>query len=399
MDGVIITSARYQSALAVARCLGRHGIKVACGEDRRAKTAIFPLAFYSQYCAQRFTYPSYQDDADGFIQAIVDFARKEAGKYGVLMPIDAETIVISRYRERIEAEVPHLKIPVHEHEYLTMANDKAKVMALAHKIGAPTPKTHILSSPDEVGEVAGKVAYPAVIKLPSSKGSKGFGIAHNKEELIQKYGNTLRQHHLRTGSELPLIQEYIPGRGYGVSFLFNQGEMRARFTHRRLRESFATGGPSVLRISTSHPEMEEYATRLLEALKWHGVAMVEFRLDERDSTPKLIEINPRFWGSLYLAISAGVEFPWLLYQMALHGDVSPITHYKIGVRARFLWGDLRSFPGNFSGASNKLRFVKEFFAPRRETYDDLSLRDPVPALVQVLNPIARLLATGHMRGE
>ena len=398
-SGVIITSAKYQSALAMVRCLGKRGIKVACGEDRRARTTLFPIAFYSKHCTERFIYPSYEDNEEEFIKAIISFAKKNVARFSTLIPVDAETLIISKHKHKIEAAVPHIKIPIHQHKYLSLANNKAKVMTLASEIGIPTPKTLVPISPDEVEEIACEMTYPVVIKLATSKGSKGFSIVYSKKEILKEFNDTNNKYPVLAGSELPMIQEYIPGIGYGVSCLFNHGELRAKFTHRRLRESAATGGPSVLRISDSHPEMEDYAIRLLEKLEWHGVAMVEFRLDERDNTPKLMEINPRFWGSLHLAITAGVEFPWLLYQMALHGDVNPVTDYRLGVQARFLWGDVRSFPSNFAGASSKIRFMKEFFAINNVTYDDLSLQDPAPALVQIINPIARLLATGHMVGE
>jgi len=398
MSGVIITSSEYRTALVACRCLGKHGVKVACGGEKEAKFAFFPPAFYSKYCSKRFVYPSYRDDTDGFVEAIIDFANKNK-EYEVLMPIDAETSVISKYKEMIEVKAPHLRVPVHEYKYIDIANNKRKMMELANDLGIPIPKTHTPSSLKEVEVIAAEIEYPAVIKLPSAKGSKGFVITYSKDELLQKYGNTFSKYCFPTYSEAPLVQEYIPGTGYGVSCLFNRGELRAKFTHRRIRELPITGGPSVVRISASHPEMEEYAIKLLKSLNWHGVVMVEFRLDERDNQPKLMEVNPRFWGSLHQAISAGVEFPYLLYQMVLNGDVDPVTNYKIGVKARFMWGDMQAFPEHLLASNSKVKFLKDFFNFKNETYDDLSFEDPLPAVVQVLNPVVRLLRTGHIGWE
>ena len=69
--------------------------------------------------------------------------------------------------------------------------------------------------------------------------------------------------------------------------------------------------------------------------------MVEFKVAE-DGTPYLMEINTRFWGSLQLAIDAGVDFPWLLYKLACGQPVTPVTRYKTGRRLRWLLGDLDS---------------------------------------------------------
>jgi hypothetical protein len=108
-----------------------------------------------------------------------------------------------------------------------------------------------------------------------------------------------------------LVQERIPKEGdsLGVSALFDENSrVKAAFVHRRLREYPITGGPSTLRESVSRPEILELGLSLLKALDWFGVAMVEFKMDPRDDTPKLMEVNPRFWGSLQLAISSGVHF-------------------------------------------------------------------------------------------
>jgi len=73
--------------------------------------------------------------------------------------------------------------------------------------------------------------------------------------------------------------------------------------------------------------------------QWHGAAMVEFKV-RPDGRPYLMEINPRFWGSLQLAIDAGVDFPWLAYQLAAGITTDPVDGYRIGVRNRWLLGDL-----------------------------------------------------------
>jgi predicted ATP-grasp superfamily ATP-dependent carboligase len=72
---------------------------------------------------------------------------------------------------------------------------------------------------------------------------------------------------------------------------------------------------------------------------WHGVAMVEFRITP-DGTPYLMEINTRFWGSLQLAVNAGVDFPWLLYQITCGSQVMPVSDYRTGIRLYWLLGNL-----------------------------------------------------------
>ena len=101
--------------------------------------------------------------------------------------------------------------------------------------------------------------------------------------------------------------------------------------------------------------------KLLKKLNWYGVAMVEFKADIRDNIPKLMEVNPRFWGSLPLAIYSGVDFPWLLAKMAINGDIEPITSYKKGVKLRFLYMDLSVAKQYlFSSQPDKLPFLIRF---------------------------------------
>ena len=93
--------------------------------------------------------------------------------------------------------------------------------------------------------------------------------------------------------------------------------------HRRIRERLVMGGPSTCAESVYDSKLLDYGLRVLKNLKWHGVAMVEFKKDSIDGEFKLMEINPKFWGSLDLAIASGVDFPYLLYNMTIRWRYKP----------------------------------------------------------------------------
>ena len=138
-----------------------------------------------------------------------------------------------------------------------------------------------------------------------------------------------------------LVQQRITGPGLGVFLLAWDGRTLAAFAHRRIREKPPTGGVSVYRESVAvAPELREYSERLLERFHWRGVAMVEFKQDAATGTPYLMEINGRFWGSLQLAIDAGVDFPEMLLGVTMGEAREPMRGFTEGVRCRWLWGDV-----------------------------------------------------------
>jgi predicted ATP-grasp superfamily ATP-dependent carboligase len=192
-------------------------------------------------------------------------------------------------------------------------------------------------------------------------------------------------------SGLPFIQEHVPGTDYVAAGLFHHGEPRAGIVARSIRNLPPAGGLMVVRVSVVQREMAGYLEALAAEMKWHGVIMADFRLDERDNTPRLLDVNPRLWGSLYQAVASGVEFPCLLYRMALDGDVSPAPAGEAGVRTRCLWNDTRALPAYLRRPGSRLRTIREFLDFRATKYDDMSLRDPLPVLAMALNIPIRLV--------
>ena len=143
-------------------------------------------------------------------------------------------------------------------------------------------------------------------------------------------------------------------------------------------------------------EIEEAAERLLRALGWYGVAMVEFRRDPRDGRYKLIEVNHRFWGSLQLAVVSGVDFPALLCRLALGEEPGPVPDYPAGVQCRWLFpGDLMHFLSN----PDRMRLEPGFFrfsGPELH-YDVGSWSDPLPVLLVLADVLTRGLRPSTWR--
>jgi predicted ATP-grasp superfamily ATP-dependent carboligase len=376
MSAIVIHSQGNKS-LAIIRSLGKKGIPVVTTDSSR-----FAAGFYSRYTKSHIITPSPVLQPEEFIRVIEKRVKK--GDIDVLLPSNsAETLLISQHKDRLE---PFVNVPFAPYQKMMQLHNKETLSILASDLGIPIPQTFAPRNFEEIKTIAQKVSYPVVIKPKESTSSKGVLYAQSHEDflaILKKY----RENFYTGKTKLPLIQEYIPGDGYGVSVLFNKGELRGLFTHKRLREYPLSGGPSTLRESIHHEQMERIAVDLMKAVDWHGVAMVEFKLHQETKKPYVIEVNPRFWGSINHAIASGVDFPYLLYTMAVDGDVHPVIDYKTGVKTRFLLNDIRALYSMYKIKKDFQFFSHELFA--KYAADELSWDDPLPFFMYLGREIAK----------
>jgi len=359
---VFVTDGHFRKTLALVRSLGEKGVSVTVGERTFLNTS-----FFSKYCSNRVVYPSPRRYPQRFIEYLLREIKKH--HYDCLFPMEEETLLlIAKYRSEI-SKYTYLLIP--ELEKIEFVRDKGKLIQFAETHGIPVPKTYpSFSSP------LPSFPIPAVIKPRISSGSFGILYVKKREELQPSYQKVHERY------PFPLIQEYIPDGGgtFGLSALFDEAsKVKAAFVHKKLRMYPVQGGPSTLRESVNHPQIMEIGLSLLKALKWVGVAMVEFKVDPRDGLPKLMEVNPRFWGSLQLAILSGIDFPYLILRMAKGEKVEPVLNYEVGRRCRWLLlGDILHFLSNPNRFKLNPSFF-HFFDPN--TSDDiLSKKDPFAVL-------------------
>ena len=323
-------------------------------------------------------------------------AEVKAHHYDVLISQGEEGLLeLSKHRDLF---LPYVKFPMVDHETFLKAYNKKETLKIALENTIPCPKTYIVNNVEDVKKIKDELIFPVIMKPTISEGTLGLRYITLQEDLIETYEKTTR-----TFGEM-IIQELIPpgGATYGFEGLFNKNsEPRAIFVHQRLREYPLTGGPSTFRVGVENKEIIALGTRLLQSLGWYGIAMVEFKVDPRDNTPKLMEINPRFWGSLPLSIASGMDFPYLLCKMAVDGDISRVPDYKKGVKARVLfYTDFLYLLAVMKGLStpwgyqspDRGKTLYEFlkFYEKDIVYDNLSWDDPVPGLLKILSPLIKM---------
>ena len=401
---ILVLDGNENQAVASVRSLARAGHRVRVG----ASTS-WSKAGWSRDAESSFVYPAPQEDSAGFVACVAEQAGMEPATL-ILPMTERTTLPLSLHREEIYAAGARMVLP--PHATVLNAFDKQETTRLAESLGIRVPRTFVAARISDANEIAAMLPYPVVLKARSSEEVRPAGkvvatgapvYARNVAEFIAAYKTISRR------CSSVLVQEFIAGDGAGYFALMNEGELRMEFAHRRIRDVRPTGSGSALRESVPvDGRVRDAALRMLQALKWHGVAMVEFRVTA-DGTPVFLEVNGRFWNSLPLAVYAGADFPARLAEMAEHGDVPRQLDYRSGVRCRWLLGDLRhlievmrgapaGYPGTFP---SRLGTLARFLVPARHTlHDNFTCRDPLPELGDWLDFLGRRLPAGlALRGS
>lgn len=348
---ILITDGDNRASLAIVRSLGKHGHSIIVSNKH------FPsLASVSRFCSEHFLYPDPVSKPQEFVTAIIKYINDN--NIDIVLPVaDVTTLLLAKNRGQLPASC---NFPFSDFETISLAADKDYIMKLAQALNVPIPTTFELESKAEIPNLPDDLSYPIVLKPARSRIKTEHGWHFTAVSYADNHADLVNALEHKNELEFPiLLQERIYGPGVGVFMCCNQGDVIAAFSHRRLREKPPSGGVSVLRESIEiDPNARKYAEALLKKLNWHGVAMVEFKLDNKDQEAKLMEINGRFWGSLQLAIDSGVDFPALLISTTQNDNIQPVLKYKLGVKSRWFWGDLDSLLMLFLKSKKELQLPK-----------------------------------------
>ena len=300
----VVTDVHYRMSLAVIRDLAEAGVRVvAC---RREGTGV-PLGFRSRWPARRVTLP-----AEGYGDALYALCRsvtEAEGERPALLPIGAATLrLLAEERDRFSA-VCGLCVPAPAQ--LAQLNDKEQAAALAGRCGVPVPEEYVLRPGEGETDFFARVPLPCIVK-PRCGEALGLTAAlryvraETAEQLAAAYARFSD-----LAGEPPLVQEYLPGNGFGCSVLAREGQVLRAVCHRRVREYPITGGPSACCDAVDRPDLTAMAAAMTAACGYTGVAMFEFKEDGAGQA-RLLEVNPRVWGSYPLTrvCASGFSLAW-----------------------------------------------------------------------------------------
>ncbi len=304
MVTAVMTDVHYRMSLALIRDLAQAGVRTVCCE-REGVAA--PLGFVSKYTDETVLLPR-----EGWTDALYDLcARLESreGERPALLPVGAATLAaLSAERARFEA-VCGLCIPTPEQ--LDAFNSKETAARLGEKLGVPVPARYAPEEGESLPGFFARVSLPCVVKpLCGEK----FGLSAAQRYVIAatpEQGAAAFERFSALTGEAPMVQKYLSGVGLGCSVLAEEGTVRAALCHRRVREYPVSGGPSSCCVRADRPDLEEYAARMVSETGYTGLAMFEFK-EGADGQPRLLEINPRVWGTFPLtrASKSGIPLLW-----------------------------------------------------------------------------------------
>ncbi len=398
MSEVIVFGVESPTGLAIVRDLGKNGSYV-IGVAYTSSS----IGFQSKYCKEKLIRP--KNDAEAVV-----FFRELHRRFGCRLPViaigESDIIALNRIRSLIDS---YCILTFPKQQQMDKVLDKEYLQNVASSVGIPIPETYSVFNASDVASISDKLIYPVVLKWSNPHDVidllKNEGITLEKVEycIDQESFISCMNKYDRIG-RYPMIQRYYPGKGIGYFFLCNKGEALLSYAHQRIHEWPPEGGASCLCKSNSVSELDPAfiaSRKLLAELLWQGIAMVEFRYDEKKNEFVLMEINGRFWGSSPLFVASRIYMATALVRMYLGQNVQTQPQVK-SVYSRFMIPEVKRiirivlFPNKIKDPIVKFSKIREFlfflifFFNFRVSYYFFDSREPKPFVIDIKNEVKKL---------
>lgn len=372
-ERVLLLGDDLRAFLALARSLGRRGVEV-----HAAPSDFSSPALKSRYIVAAHRLPPYPLDARAWETALARLVADHDFRK-VVPTSDSGLFMLRHHAEALGRE----RVGIANEAALEIFSDKANTRALAERHGVEVALGRLLGSGEKAEDLAGALGLPLVLK---PRASYALGDIATKRSALVVRDSAELDRQLRSGAwDGSVAESFFPGIGVGLSVLAREGRILFAYQHRRLFESSETGA-STRRVSEPvDPALLEAARPLAAAARLDGVAMFEFRVDRRSGRHVLLEVNPRFWGSLPLAVAAGADFPALWWDLALH-DRGGRGVYEAGCLKADLTGEFDRVVNRFEEARGLKRLgaaaaglvMAARLLRARRTADSWAADDPEP---------------------
>jgi predicted ATP-grasp superfamily ATP-dependent carboligase len=362
----LVTGAHLRSVLAGVRGLGRAGIPVvALAPSRRAAGLL------SRYVRTAAVGPDALAQPSAFAARVAELCVRNCP---VVVYPGQEAAIDALLHARVRHESVRLAHP--DGEGLEAVRDKRRLPALAEGAGLRTPATLSIGTARELR--AAPPVTPCVLKPVASGGRlRSTTLLSSAAEVASVLAGL-------PADEPLLVQERVRGRLRAVALVVDrEGRVVARFEQIARRTYPADAGISSEAVSVAPDEdLMARSADMLRRVGFWGLAQLQFV--ETAAGPQLIDVNPRFYGSLPLALAAGVNLPAAWHAVATgQGGVEP-REYRVGVTYRWLESDVVA-----AAKGDVRRLLRR--APRPRVGAVWAADDPLPAVVFGVHATARRL--------
>jgi predicted ATP-grasp superfamily ATP-dependent carboligase len=328
---ILITDSDYKHTLGIVRALGKNGYLIDLIGNKNSICNYSKFSNDTVYPQDKFN----EQNIDVFLNFL------SISQYDLILPIGAKSVeLISKFKDKISS---HVKVLIPDFNTIELCLNKDKTYSFFKNEDIYLPKTWYFKDLLELKNNITQINFPVVLKSKDEFEKKDPLYIYNQTELLRSFAA-----HYSNNNSIPLIQEYIKGDGYGFFAAYENGNCKNFFMHKRVREYPSTGGASTCAVSVYDEDLKNQGLKILNLLKWNGVAMVEFKKSDINGKFYLIEVNPKFWGSHDLALASGVNFPRNIINILENTNLqlNDLT-YKVGLK--FHWpfeGELYHFIEN-----------------------------------------------------
>jgi predicted ATP-grasp superfamily ATP-dependent carboligase len=280
--------------------------------------SLWCLGRYSRFVKKFHRCPPLRDDPRGYLEFIE--ALLASRRFDVLLPTHEQGFLFARVQERLASKVA-LASPSFD-SYRT-AHGKAGFSRLLSELGLPQPATAIVRSENELRAA---VRYPAVIKTSIGTASRGVWFVRSARELDEAAREILAADAF---ADEVLVQDWIEGTTEKAQSVFCRGELVGFHAYRGI--TMGVGGGEAIKQSVDRPQVRAMLQTIGRHLAWHGALSIDYLMQEQNSTPLLIDCNPRLVEPMS-AYLTGTDLVGLLLEVSRDETPAPLPASREGVR-------------------------------------------------------------------
>jgi len=363
---MLILRSNYQKAYPIIKSLSKANYNIiACVDKENSITKSEAISMHVHKIIN-ITNPNINEKV--YVKNILKIVKKS--NIDMIIPVGfIDFQICSKYKDILEKKCI---VPIENYDSFKKVTNKYTLQNIAEKFDVKYPRTLLpeRSSKIRFDEFISEVGMPIVLKGVSDASKPTF--LSNKENIEKLY------------SKLPkeiILQEFIHGRGCGYFVFSHNGDIKTEFMHKRLFEASPLGGPSVKAIPLHDEKLRKIGRRIVKKLDWTGVMMVEFKKEAETGEYYLIEINPKFWGSLELSYKNGINFPLSMVEYYMEGKNIKQNSYS---ELPFSWYTLSLSSYSTYGPKIVFEAMKKTLN-KNILFSDLHLDDPKNAFIKVMN--------------